>query len=279
MQHRIRHFKSILTIFCSLILTGFISRVAWTEADNRPNRSFTNSIGMKFVYVEAGRFMMGSGFSPEDVAERYGGEAKWYNDELPRHEVTLTKPFLIQITEVTQRQWIDIMGVNPSGFEYCGENCPIEKVSWNDAQEFIRKLNEREQTDKYRLPTEAEWEYACRAGSTTAFSFGNDQKDLEGQAWYTRNSWNWTHQVNHKTPNSWGIYDMHGNVWEWCQDWYGDYPSGPVSDPKGPSSGSRRVSRGGSWRNAARFCRSSYRYGVDPAYRRPTGGFRLVRDP
>lgn len=247
--------------------------------DTSQKKSFTNSLGMKFVYIHSGSFMMGSSMSPLLIENRYGGKAKWYSDECPQHEVTLTKSFYMQTTEVTQRQWMAVLGNNPSGFLNCGENCPVEKVSWNDVQEFIKRLNQKEGTGKYRLPTEAEWEYACRAGSTTAFCFGNDMGTLAEHAWFGPNSIDWSHQAGQKKPNAWGLYDMHGNVWEWCQDWYSIYPSEPVRDPKGPPSGSHRVSKGGSWRSAARFCRSAHRYGVDPDYRRPTRGFRLAKDP
>ncbi len=223
--------------------------------------------------------MMGSGFKPADVAAKYGGNAKWYEDERPQHSVSLTKPFYIQTTEVTQRQWENIMGDNPSEFKTCGKDCPVEKISWHDAKEFIKKLNEKEKTNKFRLPTEAEWEYACRAGSTTAFYFGNQKKLLVKNAWNTTNSREWTHKVNRKKPNAWGLYDMHGNVLEWCEDWYGDYPSDSVTDPTGPSSGTQKISRGGSWRSATRFCRSSYRHGVDPGFKRANRGFRIAMDP
>ncbi len=247
-------------------------------AGTQDKRVFTNSIGMKFVRIKPASFRMGSGLTPFEVEQKYGGEAKWYRDEIPCHQVTLTKSYYIQISEVTQAQWTRVMGFNPSFKKSCGKNCPVEKISWHDAQAFIKKLNKQEGTNKYRLPTEAEWEYACRAGGKSAFCFGGDKKALKAYAWYHANSWNWTHQVCLKASNAWGLYDMHGNVGEWCADWYGQYSAESVIDPKGPASGHQRVSRGGSWRSAGRFCRCAYRYGVDPAYRRPTGGFRLVKD-
>ena len=197
-----------------------------------------SSIGMEFIPIPPGSFMMGS---PSNESGRYDNEKQ--------HRVTLTKGFHMQTTEVTQRQWKAVMGNNPSNFKNCGDNCPVEEVSWNDVQDFIRKLNQREGGSKYRLPTEAEWEYAARAGTTTRFSFGDDEGRLGEYAWYSGNSGRKTHSVGQKTPNAWDLYDMHGNVWEWCQDWYGDYPSGSVTDSIGPSSGSRRVIRGGSWGN------------------------------
>lgn len=194
-----------------------------------------------------------------------------------QHRVTLTKGFYMGVTEVTQGQWREIMGSNPSNFK--GDNLPVEQVSWNDCQEFIRKLNLQEGGNKYRLPTEAEWEYACRAGSTSRFCFGDSDGSLEQYAWYNSNSSNKTHPVAQKKPNEWGLYDMHGNVWEWCQDWFGDYPSGHVADPDGPSSGSFRVRRGGSWFSYAGVCRSASRHDGTPGGRGGHLGFRLARTP
>ena len=190
----------------------------------------------------------------------------------------------MQTTEETQGQWKAIMGSNPSYFKKCGDDCPVEQVSWEDAQEFIRKLNVKDGTDKYRLPTEAEWEYAARAGSTTAFAnggiterdCGHDPK-LDAIGWYCGNANDKTHPVAKKQANAWGLYDIHGNVWEWCQDWYGDYPSGNVTDPRGPSSGSLRVSRGGGWDYLAERCRSAYRVRGHPGSRFYGLGFRLAR--
>jgi formylglycine-generating enzyme required for sulfatase activity len=185
----------------------------------------------------------------------------------------------MQTTEVTQGQWEAVMGSNPSYFKNCGDECPVEQVSWNDIQEFIKKLNRKEGTDRYRLPTEAEGEYACRAGTTTAYSFGDDSGDLREYAWFGNNSERKTHPVGQLKPNDRGLYDMHGNVWEWCRDWYGDYPSGSVSDPTGHSSAASRVVRGGSWRYRARNCRSAYRSGSTPGVRYDDYGFRLVLSP
>jgi len=236
-------------------------------------KSFTNSIGMKFVLIPAGTFTMGSPSS----------EKKRDSDER-QHEVTLTKGFYMQATEVTQGQWHAIMGKNPSLFKNCGDNCPVEEVSWNDVQDFIRKLNQKEGANKYRLPTEAEWEYACRAGSTTAFANGGiielkcgHDPNLDAMGWYCGNSGRKTHPVAHKNPNAWGLYDMHGNVWEWCQDWKGGYPSGQVTDPKGPSSGKYRVLRGGGWNDSARICRSANRFRRSPDNRSYYLGFRVAR--
>jgi len=223
-------------------------------------KTFTNSTGMTFVQIPAGTFMMGS---PSSEPNRASDETQ--------HRVTLTKPFYMQTTEVTQGQWKAVMGNNPSHFNSCGDSCPVEQVSWNDCQEFIRKLNQREGNGAYRLPTEAEWEYACRAGTT-----GPYYTDLDRAGWYSGNSNNRTHPVAQKTPNAWGLYDMHGNVYEWCQDWFGDYPGGSVTDPKGSSSGGSRVIRGGSWRLYARNCRSAYRCYNTPDVRNNNNGFRVA---
>jgi formylglycine-generating enzyme required for sulfatase activity len=182
-------------------------------------------VTMKMVLIPAGKFMMGEGTD--------------------QHEVTLSKPFYMGVTEVTQAQYEAVMGMNPSQFK--GATNPVETVSWNDAAEFCKKLSEKTR-QAVRLPTEAEWEYACRAGTQTAFSFGDDPSTLGDYAWWDGNSDKTTHPVGQKKPNSWGLYDMHGNVWEWCADWYGEYPKGPVTDPSGPATGyGGRVLRGGAW--------------------------------
>ncbi len=233
----------------------------------------TNSLGMDFVYIEPGTFMMGS---PEDELGRDSRET--------RHEVTLTRGYYMQTTEVTQGQWEAVMGSNPSYFSNCGDNCPVEMVSWNDVQAFITALNAMG-IGTYRLPTEAEWEYSCRAGTATAFANGGITKpdyecghdpNLNAMGWHCGNSDSKTHPVAQKQANAWGLYDMHGNVWEWCQDWYGNYPSDSIVDPEGPSFGDLRVRRGGCWRHYARSCRSAYRSSGSPDGRDYVLGFRLV---
>ncbi len=217
-----------------------------------------DSIDMEFKLIPAGTFTMGEG---DDA-----------------HEVTLTKSFKMGVHEVTQDQYEKVMGVNPSGFR--GADNPVKKVSWNDAVEFCRKLSElpseKAAGNVYRLPTEAEWEYACRAGTTTKYSFGDDESELGNYAWSLENSGDKTHPVGGKKPNAWGLYDMHGNVWEWCQDWYGDYPSGSVTDPSGATSGSDRVLRGGGSSLAAEHCRSTSRLWSRPTDRFSGFGFRVV---
>jgi len=216
----------------------------------------TNSIGMKFRLIQPGTFMMGS----------------------PAHQVTLTKQYSMGIYPVTQSEYKRIMGSNPSRLQE--HRHPVEQVSWEDATEFIQKLNglseERAAGRVYRLPTESEWEYACRAGSSTAYCFGEDEARLGEYAWYGKNSGRKTHPVGQKAPNAWELYDMHGNVWEWCSDWYGDYPSGAVTDPTGPSTGSYRVGRGGSWCDGAALCRSANRRRSVPSSRDYFLGFRLA---
>jgi len=230
-------------------------------------KDFTNGIGMKFVLIPAGTFMMGSP----------GAEVGHEDDEV-QHKVIITRAFYLQTTPVTQGQWERFMGNNPSRFKDGGDKWPVEKISWYEAQQFIEELNEMEGTDKYRFPTEAEWEYACRAGSSERFCFGDDEGKLGEYAWYKGNSDKKTHPVGQKKPNAWGLYDMHGNVWEWCQDCYGDYPAGPVTDPTGPSSGEFRVSRGGSWFDNAADIRSAHRGWGWPDNRVNNLGFRLARD-
>jgi formylglycine-generating enzyme required for sulfatase activity len=231
-----------------------------------PPKVITNSLGMKFMLIPAGKFVMGS--PPNE---------HWRDDDEKQHEVRISKPFYLQTTEVSQAQWEKVMGDNPSHFKDCGDDCPVESVSWNDAQKFISKLNKREGTNKYRLPTEAEWEYTCRAGTETAYSF--DEVDKLGEyAWYEDNSEYQTHPVGEKKPNAWGLYDMHGNVLEWVQDWYGGYPTGPIPDPKGPDKGERRVLRGDSCSSVARGLRSANRYRYNPDSHYLLSGFRVARD-
>ena len=234
---------------------------------------YINSLDMTFKFISAGTFTMGS---PTDELGR--------ETEETQHEVTLTQSFYMQSTEVTQTQWVAVMGSNPSYFSGCSD-CPVEWVSWDDVQTFITELNTWGE-GTYRLPTEAEWEYSARAGTTTAFANGDItvtdcsyDPNLDVMGWYCYNSNDSTQSIAQKNPNAWGLYDMHGNVWEWCQDWYGTYPSSSVTDPTGPTSGSRRVIRGGSWIHNAYTCRSSHRAPDNPDYRDKHLGFRLLRNP
>ncbi|MFA5180786.1 MAG: formylglycine-generating enzyme family protein [Syntrophales bacterium] len=229
-------------------------------------------LGAKFVLIPAGTFMMGSHTSETGL-----------DSNETQHRVTITRSFHMQTTEVTQGQWKRMMGNNPSHFGSCGDDCPVEQVSWIEAKEFIRKLNSMERTNKYRLPTEAEWEYAARAGTATRFSWGNQEdcsKANYGNGFSSECKGanpGKTMKVGSFAPNAWGLYDMHGNVWEWVQDWKGNYPAGSVTDPQGPASGLVRVFRGGSWIDDARSCRSAVRGVSDPGNRYDLMGFRLLR--
>jgi formylglycine-generating enzyme required for sulfatase activity len=184
----------------------------------------------------------------------------------------------MQKTEVTQGQWKAVMGNNPSYFKDCGYDCPVENVSWDDVQEFINKLNELDKEgNKYRLPKEAEWEYAARAGSIGRYYFGDDESLLSEYAWYKKNSGMRTHPVATKKPNDWGLYDMHGNVSEWTQNWFDDYHTDSVIDPPVSSeSGLDIVIRGGRWKDDAIYCRSANRDGGKPDHHYDVVGFRVV---
>lgn len=227
----------------------------------------TNKLGMEFTLVQPGSFLMGS--PPTETGR---------DDDEREHRVSISRPFYIQISEVTQGQWIILMGSNPSFFMECGGDCPVENVNWRDIHLFLEKLNSvcADEGFQYRLPTEAEWEYACRAGSTAPFCFGHKESRLDMYAWYSLNSQKKTHPIKMKKPNSWGIYDMHGNVWEWCSDWYGEYPRDDQVDPRGPLSGTYRIIRGGAWNFNAIDIRSAYRNGAGMSRRRNGVGFRLV---
>ncbi|HVS40578.1 MAG TPA: bifunctional serine/threonine-protein kinase/formylglycine-generating enzyme family protein [Gemmataceae bacterium] len=239
----------------------------------KPGDVYTNSLGMKFVWIPPGAFLMGS---PKKEAEREGYQGA---DET-QHEVTLTKGFHLGIHQVTQAQWQAVMGSNPSHFK--GDYLPVEQISWDDAVAFCAALSEKD-GKKYRLPTEAEWEYACRAGTTTPFHFGTTpataQANYDGNYTYGKGKKGVyrrkTTLVGSFPPNDWGLYDMHGNVWEWCADWYGEYEKGSINDPKGLIQGETRVVRGGSWRYNPRNCRSACRSRFPPAYRDNLIGLRV----
>ncbi|MCK5661051.1 MAG: SUMF1/EgtB/PvdO family nonheme iron enzyme, partial [Methanosarcinales archaeon] len=222
---------------------------------------------MKFTRIEAGEFMMGS------LKDKLG-----INYESPVHKVTISKPFEIGTYPVAQWEWKAIMENNPSRFK--GDDLPVENVSWNDVQKFITRLNDKEGTEKYRLPSEAEWEYACRAKTTTRYSFGDDEGKLSEYAWYVENSDGKTHMVGKKKPNPWGLYDMHGNVWEWMQDqWHDNYKGAPADGSAWESeSGSPRVLRGGSWSFNARHCQAALRFRYVSGFRDLSLGFRLLRE-
>jgi formylglycine-generating enzyme required for sulfatase activity len=245
-----------------------------------PPKNYTNSLGMKFVWIPPGSFTMGS---PKEEKQR--------GDDETQHKITLTKGFYMGVYTVTQEQWQEVMGKNPSVFQ--GEkNLPVDTVSWNECQEFIKKLRAKDKDKKaYRLPTEAEWEYACRAGTTTPFHFGDtistDQANYKGDFVYGSGKKGIfrkkTTPVGTFPANAWGLHDMHGNVWQWCQDWYGgDYPKNDATDPQGPEKGrvnlneQHRVLRGGSWDDHPLYCRSACRnWDVPASVGRSHCGFRV----
>jgi len=232
--------------------------------------ALTNSIGMKFVLIPPGEFLMGSPPGDSDAQA----------EEKPQHKVEISKAFYLGVTEVTQEQYERVMGENPSKFKGDPQR-PVEQVSWDDAVAFCRKLSEKEGRT-YRLPTEAEWEYACRAGSQTKWSFGDDASALKDYAWSGDNAGGTTHAVAQNKPNAWGLYDMHGNVWEWCQDRYASeeyrrFASQAAVDPRDPDEATVRVLRGGSWRDIGRNCRSGCRNRAGPEARSLAFAFRVAR--
>jgi TonB family protein len=258
------------TKFNPMVLSDEKVRVSGVIAYNftitKPsNPQAVNSVGIIFVLIQAGSFLAGSPVSESDRD----------NDEL-QHQVTISKPFYLGKFEVTQEQWQKVMGNNPSFFKNCPK-CPVENVSWEDVQDFVKRLNLLGE-GKYRLPTEAEWEYACRAKSTTKFNFGENESMIGNFAWFSENSQEKTHEVGTKQPNAWGLYDMHGNVWEWVEDWKGNYPSNAVTDPIGAVQGSDKIGRGGSWNFSTRYLRSANRFYYSPKNRYNYLGVRIVRE-
>ncbi|MEW6263937.1 MAG: formylglycine-generating enzyme family protein [Thermodesulfobacteriota bacterium] len=307
--------KVMVILSVSLIAGGLWPALAGGQ-------TFTNSISQKFVLIPPGTFTMGSRDSAEEILRRYGGEAKWYEKEQPIHQVTISRPFYMQTTEVTVGQWREFIRatgykteaetgdgsfvwtgskfekqsgrywVNP-GFSQ-GDDHPVTCVSWNDVQAFVRWLNGKEKTSAYRLPTEAEWEYAARAGSGSTWIWGESPNEACRYAnvadrtakrqfsdWAIHecdDGYVYTAPVGRFQANAYGLYDITGNVWEWCQDWYGDYPSGLVTDPRGAPSGQYRMLRGGSWFNLPRSTRAADRGDHTPGIRYSGSGFRVARD-
>jgi formylglycine-generating enzyme required for sulfatase activity len=235
------------------------------------------SVQMVFVLIPKGKFMMGS---PKTEDGHQGDENQ--------HEVEITKPFYLAKYPVTQQQYKALMKKNPSYFQAGKEGgdkvkdldtdaFPVESVSWKDAQAFCRAMRYKDKYGrKFRLPTEAEWEYACRAGTKTVYWFGDDPKKLGDHDWFSENSIHRTHVVGTKNANPWGLYDLHGNVWQWCQDVSGDYPKEAVTDPQGPNEGFKRMIRGGCWGSDAWLCRSAKRSSYLPEYRYDFLGFRVA---
>ena len=228
--------------------------------------ALSNGVQLKMIRVEPGSFMMGS--------------ENGYSSEEPVHQVTLTKPYYLGETEVTQAQWRAVMGYNPSHFQR--DSRPVEVVSWHDAMEFCQKLNDEGKAPrgwKFTLPTEAQWEFAARGGNKSKGYKYSGSNNVEDVAWSKSNSGEEAHAVRQKQANELGLYDMSGNVYEWCLDWYGGYSSSEVTDPQGPQGGSDRVRRGGSWTTYAEFCYSAIRFYRDPNYRDDSIGFRLALVP
>jgi formylglycine-generating enzyme required for sulfatase activity len=234
----------------------------------------TNSTGMNLVRIPAGEFLMGSPDSDPEARD----------DEKPQHRVRITQPFYLGTTQVTQGHYRAVTGQSPSHFQG-SDDLPVEQVSWTDAIAFCERLNELEKEQlrgaRYRLPTEAEWEYACRAGSTTRYSFGDDAAGLGDHGWFDGNSNRKTHPVGQKRPNAWGLHDMHGNVWEWCSDAYEAkyYQRSPDADPLCSSQATSRVNRGGGWDFIPQSCRSANRVWYAPGLRNSYLGFRVARVP
>lgn len=255
----------IMVLFVIVILLLLASGLH--ANDKSDNKLHSNAAGMEFVFIPGGSFVMGS------LDDAQGPE----NNETPRHNVTL-KAFYLQTTEITQAQWTALTGNNPSHFS--GDNLPVERVTWDDAQLFLQKLNTLDPGKNYRLPSEAEWEYACRAGTETVYYNGSEECDLDDIAWYGGNSENRTHPAGKKGANPWGLHDLLGNVWEWCEDRYHPDYTGAPDDGSAWLSGESysRVLRGGSWRTILIYCRCAGRGSRPPEYRSYSLGFRAAYD-
>ena len=276
--------KRILSI--AVLLMGMLW-IGGCGDDDSPTRSQADDMTMEFVWIEPGTFMMGA---PQNEIDQLNMDfdTDYFSNEGPQHEVTIRQGFWLGKYEITQGQWEKVMGTTPwAGQAKVAANPshPAVYISWNDVQEFIHNLNEAEGDSLYRLPTEAEWEYACRAGTTTRWSFGDDENRFQEYAWCWDNAWylaekQYAHAVGTKLPNPWGLYDMHGNVYEWCQDWYDTYTSSAQTDPTGstdPVSGTVRVFRGGGFYSGSDVSRSTSRDYYAPGNRGYGIGARLLR--
>jgi len=256
-----------LAIFAALVaaMAGALRAGPPSPSGSRGEAIVAGATGLQLQWIPPGDFFLG------DV------------HQAPITTVRITRGFWMGRFDVTQRQWQALMGSNPSHFKDQGGDAPVENVSWDDAAAFCRAVNLREKAEgrlpegyEYRLPTEAEWEYACRAGTTGAYAGDGVMDDM---GWYARNSGMHTHPVGQKLPNAWGLFDMEGNVWQWCLDWFGPYPGGVETDPAGPTSGSSRVYRGGCWFVVAEHCRSAFRFASLPVLRDYYLGFRIALAP
>ena len=263
-QIRPNHVSSCATLLLVLSLICGIPGCESSGGGPVELETVTNSIGMKFLVVPNGTLLMGSN----------SGDGR----ERPVHEVTITQPYGLGMHEVTQQQFTEVMGKNR---KFTSPNSALDKLRWPEADAFCKRLSnlpsEKSAGRVYRLPTEAEWENACRAGTTTKFSFGDDPTLFGQFGWYSRISGGEPHSGGQKLPNPWGFYDMHGNTWEWCQNWYYDYGDVPITDPRGPETGRTRVLRGGGWFHRELDCRSASRFSEDP--NSPTkylGGMRVA---
>jgi len=265
--------SAILAALGSLTLASAQQSTPAGVKSNSLPKEFAADLGggvkLEMVLIPAGEFMMGS-----PASDRGAG-----NDEKPQHRVRITQPFYMGKYPVTQEQWTAVMGSNPSHLK--GANKPVEWVSWEDCLRFLRRLNEKAGLGKWEFPTEAQWEYACRAGSTTMFCFGDDESGLADYGWFDKNSGGTSHPVGEKKPNAWGLYDMHGNVWEWVLDWYDPayYAHSPTDDPTGPATGTERASHGGCWFSSARSARSANHGRIEADHHGTHLGFRAAMAP
>lgn len=283
MMHILRRRWPIIAASCLVLCAAGL---ALAGADDEPEKDdVTNSVGMKLKLIKPGKFLMGS---PKDAKDTF-------DDEGPQHPVEITRPFYLGVFPVTRGQFAAFVKDaayqteaekesekytwrNPFFGNSHSDDEPVVEVSWNDAVRFCKWLTKKE-GKTYNLPTEAEWEYACRAGTTTVHFYGDDENDLGDYAWYGANSGGHTHPVGGRKPNALGLYDMYGNVHQWCADWYGEYQQVTCKDPRGPESGHDRVLRGGYWADVARYCRSAVRYNLAPATYDDFTGFRVVARP
>jgi len=283
--------RKILAIGLALAVGCFAGATAEEKAERPKLETLTLELGdgvtLELVQIPAGKFLMGSPAEGEEADFVKQLKEDWVRGDSvydeTQHEVTISKPFFMGIHQVTQAQYEAVMGENPSYFKGKEDsaNRPVEMVSWNDAMDFCKKLSEKTGRN-VRLPTEAEWEYACRAGTTTMFNTGDTITDEQAQIdkwWSGKGEMEGTKPVGSFPANVWGLYDMHGNVWEWVADWFGVYPTGSVTDPQGPAEGQFRVKRGGTWRLNPQFCRSARRDGLVPGGWDGSGlGFRVSLD-